>query len=136
MLFVNQVDGAASETASGHASSTKAGQALGGLDHDVEFSTADLVEIAQAAMGLAHQYSPASQVAGGEGAGGLQRPLVLADDVGASRPDRGGNVVPVLIEQLDGHIAQGANRRVPLGEVPYSFLALFTTRVVGSGRQI
>jgi hypothetical protein len=50
MFFAHKVDGASPETASGHASAAEAGQAFGGIHHDVEFSATDLVEISQAVM--------------------------------------------------------------------------------------
>ena len=54
MFFADEIDGAASEAAPGHASATKARQALRGFDHDVEFLATNLVEIAQAGVRVAH----------------------------------------------------------------------------------
>jgi hypothetical protein len=54
VLFTNEVDGAASKPTASHASPAKAGQALRGFNHHVEFPATNLVEIAQAGVRLMH----------------------------------------------------------------------------------
>ena len=63
VVLANQVNGASAKAAAGHAAAAKTGQAFGGLDHDIELTAADFVEVAQAGVRFPHEFADASEVA-------------------------------------------------------------------------
>ena len=96
-FFANQIDRAPAETTPGHASPAKTRQAFGCINHDVEFPAAHFVEISQAVVRLAHQVLHPIQIDLFQRASSVQRPLVLADNVGTAFCNGGGKVMSVLI---------------------------------------
>ena len=63
MIFVHQIHGASAEAATCHAAPDKARQSLRGFDHYIQLAATDLIEIAQADVGLVHQFAHAMQIA-------------------------------------------------------------------------
>ena len=111
MLLLNEVDSASSETAPGHAAPAESGQAFSGVDHDIEFTATDFIQIAQADVGLVHEYFHSAKIACRQSLCGIKRPLIFKDHVGATFQDGRRKTSGVLIEQFDRDIAERVNIR-------------------------
>ena len=103
---------------------------------DIQFAATDLVEITQARMRLAHWISHLRQIPFLKCECGVERPLVFADHVGTTLPDRDGNIFLVLLQQVFRNIAQRSNQGIPFRESPHAFFALFAARVVRASREV
>src|ERR1700722_242099 len=114
ILLAHQIDGAAAEAASGHATPEKTGQSFGHFHHEVELFTTHGIEIAQAIVRLPHEGAERLQVSTRECAASLQYSLVFVNDVFATFINRRREVVGVFLELLGRDIAQSANLRIPL----------------------
>src|ERR1700722_6133097 len=109
-----QVDGAASEAASGHPSAVVFGKALGCLHHKVQFFATHSIQVSQTLVRLPHQLAKPGEIPRAEGPAPVQYSLVFVNDMTTAFIDRFRQIHGMCPELIGRHIAQSAYTRIPL----------------------
>ena len=105
-VLVQQVDGAASETAPGHPGAVNAGVFRRTGDQEIEFRNAHLEVVPKAAVRVGHQRTERVKVAGVERPSGSDHACVLRHYVARPPEERVPQVRPCLFEKEQIRIAQ------------------------------
>src|SRR5258706_5959114 len=97
-FFFPQTAGAPAEAASSHAGAEDARLLCREFNHQIEFATADLVIVAQAAMRFRHQPSDAVYITAGQSNRSLHHALVFRDHMAAAAVDHVGEKPAMLLQ--------------------------------------